>query len=172
MGWTICRYIPRIWYENISLYICGVDRKTTLTRYTMVRWEYDNENVSPNLSQGMLIFISAPIWNGKLRFISAPIWKRKLRFISVLIWKGKFRFILLATWKGKLIFISDTTSKLMAPYKAASDPELKSNAQGTTIKTSLMSYAMRGDYTVKNLAYGIHTRGVRLVELVGAPLAK
>ena len=35
-----------------------------------------------------------------------------------------------------------------------------------------MSYTMRGDYTIKHLAYGVHHKGVRLVEIVEAPLVK
>ena len=31
---------------------------------------------------------------------------------------------------------------------------------------------MRGDYTLKHFAYGVHHRGFRLVELVEAPLDK
>ena len=75
MGSTIGLYMLRIWDENVSLAICVVDGKTTLARYIMGRREDDNENLSSDLYQWMLIFISAPILKGKLRFISALIWK-------------------------------------------------------------------------------------------------
>ena len=35
-----------------------------------------------------------------------------------------------------------------------------------------MSYAMRGDYTLKHLAYGVHHIYVQLVEIFEAPSAK
>ena len=56
----------------------------------------------------------------------------------------------------------------MVLEKAASDLEsTKISVQGTTIrKISLLSYAMRGGYTLELLAYGIHNRKFRLVELV------
>ena len=61
----------------------------------------------------------------------------------------------------------------IAPEKAASDIELKRILQGTTIrKGSFMSYAMRGGYTLKYLAYGVHHRCVWLVELVEYTLDK
>ena len=77
MGSTIGCYMMRRWYENLSLDICRVNGKTTLTRYTPGRWEDDDGNTSPNLTQGMLRFISYLIWKGELIFISAPIWKRR-----------------------------------------------------------------------------------------------
>ena len=55
----------------------------------------------------------------------------------------------------------------IVPEKVASDVEFKRSAQGkTTRKSSFLSYAMRGDYTLKPLDYGVHHRGVQLVELV------
>ena len=35
--------------------------------------------------------------------------------------------------------------------------------------SSLLSSAMRGDYTIEPLVYGVHHRGIRLVELFGVP---
>ena len=61
----------------------------------------------------------------------------------------------------------------MAPEKAAPYIETKRSIQRTTIrKISFLSYAMRGDYTLEPLAYGFNHRGLGLVELVEAPLAK
>ena len=50
----------------------------------------------------------------------------------------------------------------MAPEKEASDLEsTRISVQGRTIRKRLLpSYAMRGDYTLLLLAYGIHHRGV------------
>ena len=145
-GSTISRYMMRIWDENTSLAICGLYGKTTLTQYSMGRWEY----------HGMKIPLL--IWKCKLRFISVPIWKGNLIFISEMIWK---------VW---LIFISAPTSRLMAPEKAVSDIESTRSVQGTMIKISLLSYAMRVEYTFEPLAYGVHNRGVWLVDLVKATL--
>ena len=62
----------------------------------------------------------------------------------------------------------------MAPEKAASYIEsTRISVQGTTIRNiSLLSYFMRGEYTLEPLAYGIHLIGVQLVELAEDPLAK
>ena len=62
----------------------------------------------------------------------------------------------------------------MVPEKAALDFESKMiSVQGTMIrKISLLSYATIGDYTLEPLAYGVHHRGVRLVDLVGFNLSK
>ena len=37
--------------------------------------------------------------------------------------------------------------------------------------SSSLSSAMRGEYTLEPLSYGVHHRGVRLVELFESPLA-
>ena len=61
----------------------------------------------------------------------------------------------------------------IVPEKVASDVEFKRSAQGkTTRKSSFLSYAMRGDYTLKPLDYGVHHIGVQLVELVESHLYK
>ena len=76
-------------------------------------------------------------------------------------------------WKGNFIFISDPTLILMAHEKVASGIEsTKMSIQGTKINTALLSYAMIGEYTLEPLFYGVHNRGVQLVELVEYPLAK
>ena len=83
-----------------------------------------------------------------------------MRFISVSIWKGDLIFIAETICKGELIFILAPTSILMATEKAVSDLESKRSIQGTMIRISLLSYAMRVDYTLEPLAYGVHNRGV------------
>ena len=61
----------------------------------------------------------------------------------------------------------------MATDKAASDIESKISVQGKTIRRiSLLSYTMRGYYNLKPLAYGIHKRGFRLVDIIEAPSFK
>ena len=61
----------------------------------------------------------------------------------------------------------------MSPEKAASYLETKRSFQGTMIrKISLLSYAMRGDYTFKPLAYEFHHICVQLVDLTEYPSAK
>ena len=61
----------------------------------------------------------------------------------------------------------------MAPKNTASDLESERSVQGTTTrKSSFLSYATRGDYTLEPLAYGIHHRSVRLVEIVEDTLDK
>ena len=61
----------------------------------------------------------------------------------------------------------------MATDKAASDIESKISVQGKTIrKISLLSYTMRGYYNLKPLAYGIHKRVFRLVDLIESPSVK
>ena len=57
-GSNIRRYMLRIWDEELSLAICGVDGKTPLTCYTLGRREYDNENPSPNLEGEVDIYLS------------------------------------------------------------------------------------------------------------------
>ena len=61
----------------------------------------------------------------------------------------------------------------MVPEKAASDLEWKRSIQVTMIrKSSLLSYYMRGDYTLEPLAYGVNCRGARFFLLVEAPSDK
>ena len=57
-------------------------------------------------------------------------------------------------------FISAPTSILMAPEKEVSDLESKRSIQGKMIKISFMSYAMRGDYNLEPIDYGVHLRGI------------
>ena len=58
----------------------------------------------------------------------------------------------------------------MAPLKVAFDIKKRSVKGKQQKNSSLLSSAMKGDYTLEHLAYGVHHRGVRLVELVKYPL--
>ena len=61
----------------------------------------------------------------------------------------------------------------MVPDKVSSYTETKRSAQLTAIiQRSLLSYAMIGDCTLEPLTYGVHHRGLQLVEIVEYPLAK
>ena len=138
IGSTIDCYMLITCNENISLAICRLDGKKNPTCYTIRRWEDDDENASSDLDQGML------------RFVSIPIYKRGLIFISALIWQGRD-----VAWKVRLIYwIKKGRPREQQP------------------ETLVISYAMRGDYTLEPLANGIHHRSFRLVELTEAPLAK
>ena len=97
-----------------------------------------------------------------------------LIFISVTIWMGKLRFISTPICKGKLRFISSPTSILMSPKKVDSYLEsIRISVKGTTIKKiSLLSYSMRGDYTLILFAYGVHHRGGQFVEIIETPSDK
>ena len=58
----------------------------------------------------------------------------------------------------------------MSPLKMAHNIKNRSIKEKRRKNISLMSFAMRGDYTLEPLAYVDHHRGVQLVELFEAPL--
>ena len=61
----------------------------------------------------------------------------------------------------------------ISPKKVASELETKRSAQGTMmIQSSLLSYAMRGIYTLNPHSYGVNHRGLQFVDIVEAPLVK
>ena len=62
MGSTISRYMLRIWDDNLSLAICGVDGKTTLTRYYRDRQEDNGDVPHPIWLRGIWDEIPPSIW--------------------------------------------------------------------------------------------------------------
>ena len=60
----------------------------------------------------------------------------------------------------------------MAPLKVSLDIKKRSVKEKRQNNSSLLSYTMRGEYNFRHLAYGVHHRGVQLVELLGAPSAE
>ena len=65
------------------------------------------------------------------------------------------------------------TRDFMVPEKVVSDLEKKIRVQGKmTRQISLMSWTMRGYYTLEPLAYGFHKICVWLVYLIESPLYK
>ena len=61
----------------------------------------------------------------------------------------------------------------ISPKKVASELETKRSAQGTMmIQSSLLSYAMRGIYTLNPHSYGVNHIGFQLVDIVEAPSVK
>ena len=129
--------------------------------------------------------ISLPILKGMMRWKSSSWFGREWWDENIYpdLERGGEMKISALVWQGKMVWTKDNPEYFeinshhqpwywMAPEKASSDLEKKSVQVTMTRKISFLSYAMIGEYFLEPLAYGVHQRGVRLIQLVESPLDK